>query len=142
MCAQLTQARGKISSKLKTDIKVLLISAPYIDLYGPIKIAAGRYFPLGIGYIASFLKQRGFQVILCEPEAQGMGYEEIKKLFLKEQPDVIGISSATPNFYNAVEIAKLAKSVGKGYSPGKRSETPVDVVSNSRMDVFPLGRSW
>ncbi len=92
-------------------LKVLLINAPYIDFYGPIKFAAGRYFPLGLGYIASFLVQRGFRVSLCEPEAQNMDYKSINKTLAVERPDVIGISSATPNFYNAVKLAKLAKSV-------------------------------
>ncbi|MBN1384719.1 MAG: cobalamin-dependent protein [Elusimicrobia bacterium] len=92
-------------------LKVLLISAPYIDFYGPIKFAAGRYFPLGLGYIASFLRQKGFQILLYEPEAQNMDYKAIGRVLSEERPDVVGISSATPNFYNAVELAKLAKSV-------------------------------
>jgi len=90
-------------------MKVLLINAPYVDLYGPIKFAAGRFFPLGLGYIASFLKQKGFDVSLYEPEAQKMDYDAIGRAFRVEQPDIIGISSATPNFHNAVKIAKLAK---------------------------------
>jgi len=90
-------------------LKVLLISASYIDSYGPIKLAAGRYFPLGLGYIVSVLKKNGYGVSLYEPEAQGMDRKAIKKVFAQEQPDLIGISSATPNFSNAIELAKLAK---------------------------------
>src|SRR3989339_793111 len=90
-------------------LNVLLISAPYVDLYGPIKSAAGRYFPLGLGYIASFLKKNGYSVSLYEPEAQKLNIEEISKIFAEKKPDIVGIGSATPNFYNAVELAKLAK---------------------------------
>ncbi|MBL7197448.1 MAG: cobalamin-dependent protein [Candidatus Omnitrophica bacterium] len=89
--------------------KIILISAPYIDLYGPIKIAAGRYFPLGLGYIAAFLKKNGFQVLILEPEAQNLNYETIGKILATEKPDVVGISSATPNFNNAIKLAKIAK---------------------------------
>jgi len=31
--------------------KVLLISPPYLDLYGKLSEAAGRYFPLGLANI-------------------------------------------------------------------------------------------
>jgi len=94
-------------------LKVLLISASYIDYYGPIKFAAGRYFPLGLGYIASFLRQKDYQVILYEPEAQNMDYRAIGKMLSEEKPDVVGISSATPNFQNAIELSRLAKSICK-----------------------------
>ncbi|MFH1309489.1 MAG: radical SAM protein [Candidatus Omnitrophota bacterium] len=90
-------------------MKILLISAPYVDYYGPIKLASGRYFPLGLGYIASYLRRKSHEVLLCEPEAQGLSYKMIHDIFFREKPDVIGISSATPNFYNAVKLAKLAK---------------------------------
>ena len=35
-------------------MRVLLIKAPYRDVYGPMKLAAGNYFLLGLGYIAAF----------------------------------------------------------------------------------------
>jgi len=89
--------------------RVLLIATPYIDLYGPIKSAAGYYFPLGLGYIAAFLKKHGFQVTLYEPEAQHMNYTSIRDIFRRDRPDVIGIGSSTPNFFNAIELAKIAK---------------------------------
>lgn len=92
--------------------KVILISAPYRDLYGPIKEAAGYYFPLGLGYIASFLMTHGFSVRLFEPEAQRLGLKDIEGIFRAEKPPIVGISSATPNFHNAVEIARLAKAAG------------------------------
>jgi len=90
-------------------LKILLISAPYIDLYGPIKSAAGRYFPLGLGYIAAFLRKNGYHISLYEPEVQKLNFNDISKIFAAEKPDIVGISCATPNFYNAVELAKLAK---------------------------------
>lgn len=92
-------------------IRVLLISPPYIDLYGGIKSAAGLYFPLGLGYLASFLRQHGVEVSLYEPEAQRLNGDAIRGIFAREQPDVIGITSATPNFHNAIELAKTAKAV-------------------------------
>lgn len=94
-------------------LKVILINAPYIDIYGPIKMAAGHYFPLGIGYIASYIRQFGIDVKLLDPEAQRLDDKDIKNIIEQEKPDLVGISSATPNFYNAVNIAKLAKNISK-----------------------------
>jgi len=93
-------------------MKVALINAPYIDLYGPIKSAAGRYFPLGLGYIASVLKRGGNEVIIIDPEAEGIDYSEIRRRLRNFSPRIVGISSATPNFGKACKIAKIAKEEG------------------------------
>ena len=90
--------------------KVFLLAPPYTDIYGDLKNVAGRYFPLGIGYIASYLiKYGGHEVRLCEPEAQGLtirGIEEIVKSF---NPDIVGITCSTANFTRAIELAKLCR---------------------------------
>lgn len=92
-------------------MNICLINAPYIDIYGPIKVSAGRYFPLGLGYIAAVLKENGHKVFLLDPEAEGINYATIAKRIEESNPDVIGISSATPNFPYAVKIAKIAKNL-------------------------------
>ena len=92
-------------------VRVLLISPPYVDLYGAFRTAAGLYFPLGLGYLASFLRKHGVEVSLYEPEAQRLSGDTIREIFAKEQPDLVGITSATPNFFNAVKLARIAKAV-------------------------------
>ncbi|MDD5440250.1 MAG: radical SAM protein, partial [Candidatus Omnitrophica bacterium] len=92
----------------------LLINAPYIDVYGPIKLAAGRYFPLGLGYIAAVLRDHGFTVRLIDPEAQSLAIGDIADIIRADKPMTVGISSATPNFSSAVKIAGLAKEIDPG----------------------------
>jgi radical SAM superfamily enzyme YgiQ (UPF0313 family) len=90
--------------------KVLLLSPSYIDLYGDLKKAAGRYFPLGIGYIASYLRAYGrHEIKMYEPEAQGLSLDDISRTIKTFGPDVIGITCSTPNFARAVELARLCK---------------------------------
>ena len=90
--------------------KILLLSPPYIELYGSLKKAAGRYFPLGLGYIASYLRTYGHHnVEMYEPEAQGLSYNDIAAIIKRFMPDVIGITCSTPNFLRAVELARLCK---------------------------------
>jgi anaerobic magnesium-protoporphyrin IX monomethyl ester cyclase len=90
--------------------KVIFVSPPYIDLYGKLGKAAGRYFPLGLGYIAAYLRHYGnHKVLMYEPEAQGLTYNDLKRIMKRESPDVIGLTCSTPNFHRALELAKIAK---------------------------------
>ncbi|MDD5645315.1 MAG: radical SAM protein [bacterium] len=89
-------------------MKVALVNTPFVNLYGPIKLSAGRYFPLGLGYISSFLKQYGHNVRIYDPEATGADMNLLRKELSDFNPGLVGITSATPNFQNAVEIAKMA----------------------------------
>jgi len=90
--------------------KVILISPPYVDLYGKLSKAAGRYFPLGLGYIASYLRTCGnHDVTMYEPEAQKLRYEDIAHLIKKNTPDVVGLTCSTPNFFRALELAEIAR---------------------------------
>jgi len=91
--------------------RVLLINAPYLDIYGPIKLAAGRYFPLGLGYIAAVLKAGGFDVRLIDPEAENISFKDMEGIVREWKPGLLGISSATPNFFNAIKIAGLTKRI-------------------------------
>lgn len=88
----------------------MLLSPPYVDLYGKLSRCAGRYFPLGLGYIASYLrKYGGHAVSLYEPEAQGLSYDDIARILKRDAPDIVGIGCATPNFPRALELASLAR---------------------------------
>lgn len=90
--------------------KILLLSPPYIDLYGQLEAAAGKYFPLGLGYIASYLQCYGkHEVQMYEPEAQGLSSADIMRIITSFKPDVIGLTCATPNFHRAIDLARLVR---------------------------------
>jgi len=87
-----------------------MLAPPYLDLYGKISRAAGRYFPLGPAYIASYLrKYGGHDVRMYEPEAQRLSYDDIRRIIKAEAPDVIGLTSSTPNFPRALELARICR---------------------------------
>jgi len=92
-------------------MKVLLIKAPYRDVYGPIKVAAGNYFLLGLGYIASYLRQHGHEVFMLDPEAQGLNHSACRERIKELRPQLIGISATSPDFANALKIAKMSREV-------------------------------
>lgn len=90
--------------------KILLLAPPFSYIYGNIGRVAGRYFPLGLGYIAAYLKKYGnYNVKLVDFEAQELQIEEIKKIIDDYNPSVIGITCSTPTFSNAVKLASLCK---------------------------------
>ncbi len=96
-------------------MRVLLIKAPYRDVYGPIKLAAGNYFLLGLGYIASFLRKNGHEVAMLDPEVQGFDYDTLINRASAFRPDVVGISATTPDFAGALKIAQLIKNKTKAF---------------------------
>lgn len=90
--------------------KVILLSPPYVDLYGGLNRAAGRYFPLGLGYIAAYLRRYGdHDVQMYEPEAQGLTYNDLAEIIKKAQPDVVGLTCSTPNFSRAIKLANIVR---------------------------------
>lgn len=91
-------------------VKVLLIAPPYLEIYGKLSKAAGRYFPLGIAYIASYLRKYGqHDVRMYEPEAQCLTYADFAEIIKTYSPDIIGLTCTTPNFSRALELTKISK---------------------------------
>lgn len=92
-------------------MKILLIDSPYYDLYGASKVAVSYYFPLGIGYLSSYLEKHGHEVELLV-ESKTHNILSILPAKLKSQKySLIGISSMTSAFPSAAKIAKMARSL-------------------------------
>ena len=90
-------------------MKIALINTPSLFTYGKIKSENNCSFPLGLGYIASYLKQGDHEVKLFDPEPYNMPFDYLWKKIKIFEPNLIGITSVTPNFMLAKEIAKNAK---------------------------------
>jgi len=90
-------------------MKVCLINTPYSEIYGELKSSVGIYFALGLGYVASNLLKYDFHVDFLDPEAENLDMEGIRDYILKKKPDIVGMSSATPNVSIANKIAKIIK---------------------------------
>jgi anaerobic magnesium-protoporphyrin IX monomethyl ester cyclase len=85
-------------------LNILLIEAPYD--YGRMEAMTKPHFPLGLGYIAAYLRQQGHQVRLLlslTPEVLLLQLQIFK-------PELVGISCMTPTFHQAVAICRVVKS--------------------------------
>ncbi|MCK5510458.1 radical SAM protein [Candidatus Parcubacteria bacterium] len=67
-----------------------------------------NFFPLGLGYIASFLKQKGHNVIFLDLSEKDFYLLKDPKVF---NADIVGISITTPQLGMSEKIIKILKSM-------------------------------
>jgi radical SAM superfamily enzyme YgiQ (UPF0313 family) len=89
---------------------VLLIEAPY-SYASSGKEVVGQYFPLGIGYLASYIRQFGYSVQIFQATLDESYDQELKDIILSFSPSLVGISVMTPSYPRAVEICNMMKDI-------------------------------
>ncbi len=67
--------------------------------------------PLGLGYLASILIQEGFNVKIVDMAALNQKVDELKSELSREEPSIVAITTTTQTYKNAIEVARLSKSV-------------------------------
>uniref|UniRef100_A0A7J2THG1 Radical SAM protein n=1 Tax=Archaeoglobus fulgidus TaxID=2234 RepID=A0A7J2THG1_ARCFL len=65
--------------------------------------------PLGLGYLASALRERGFKVRIIDDLVENLSFSELLKRV--KESTIVGITSTTPTFKAALEYAKRIKRV-------------------------------
>jgi len=90
-------------------MNIVLINAPYLDIYGSLNVGKNFNFPLGIGYIAGMLKKNGHTVAILEPEIYEMTAEDVVDYIKERSADIVGITCATANFKGAEKLARHIK---------------------------------
>lgn len=71
----------------------------------------GYYPPLGLMYIASMLKNNGYDVKILDCVPMNIGYNEIKDIVREYNPFVVGISTYTMSMVDVLETARIVKEV-------------------------------
>ena len=66
---------------------------------------------LGIGYLASVLRQRKHTVHIIDNSLEKFSYDSMRKNIESISPDIVGITSSTPMIYESIAMAKLSKEV-------------------------------
>lgn len=84
-------------------MNILLIEAPYD--YGRLESMTKPHFPLGLGYVAAYLRREGHTVRL----ALGLTPEVLLDQLQTFKPALVGVSCMTPTFPQAVAICNLVK---------------------------------
>lgn len=94
---------------MSSTASLVLIQTPYFNDYGPIRKAAGTYFPLGLGYISSYVRAHGHKVLFLDPNIQPLTQKDIVTFVQSATPLLVGISFMTPQFYAAKTLAASLK---------------------------------
>lgn len=84
-------------------MKVLLVFAPYTFM----KNVTSNQFPLGLGYLASYLHANHVDVKIADLR-HGTSRQFVK-LLTEYRPDIVGISCMTPNQNEAYRVARTVK---------------------------------
>lgn len=99
-------------------MKVLLIYPPNYNLVTPAlpevqEKGLGLFPPLGLMYIASYLKKHtAHEAEILDASVQKLSYDEIRERIKKFKPDIVGITAMTYMFYDTVSVARMAKEAG------------------------------
>ncbi len=93
-------------------MKVLLIYPPITmwERYSSdIGHAGGRQLPLGIFYLASYIRSKGHEVCVIDAEAQQKTVADLVAIASQFHPDAVGISATTVAFPRAIQVAEAIK---------------------------------
>ena len=91
-------------------MKILLVSPPSASAVKEVLGVSSP--PLGLAYIASLLESEGEDVRIIDSITENYTLEKIDKEMEKWGPDIVGVTSVTPTFYDAIKVAKIAKMHG------------------------------
>lgn len=97
--------------------------------------------PLGLGYIASVLRENGFSVKIIDNMVERLSLEELLKRI--EGSSILGISVTTPAFkkalYYAKEIKKRFQDIIIIFGGPHASLTPHEILRNDCVDAVCIG---
>lgn len=92
-------------------MKTLLIQPDAPKMYR-MGSTCSRSFPLGLGYIAAVL-EKYYDVIIIDMRVENIPSDSLKAKIAEINPKIVGITSDTISFHQALEIAQIVKQVNK-----------------------------
>lgn len=90
-------------------MKVLLINPPYGEVYSKVKSAEGVNPPLGLAYIAAYLRENDVDVNILDAHALQIGLLKLESKMPKF--DVVAVPSVTPSLSSSLEVLRIAKKI-------------------------------
>jgi len=119
-------------------MKVLLVNPPYGKVYSKVRTAEGINPPMGLAYIAAYLRKNGIDVSILDAHAFQIGMADLEKRL--PQFDVVAVPSVTPSLSSSIEVLKIARKVNPGCKTimgGPHiSALPFDTMKNNSVIDF------
>lgn len=98
--------------------------------------------PLGIAYIASYLREKGIKSNVIDQTFEGRA--TLERNLKKANPDILGLSTCTLKFLDSIEIAKLAKKINPNVIIIMGNAHPPilpEIIKNDCLDILVRGES-
>lgn len=92
-------------------IDILLVNPVFLSQNEAEKELMNPYFPLGLLYLAAFIREKGFQVEIFDGTFLE-GTKDFDEALVRLSPKVVGITAVKPNREMALDLAKKAGSFG------------------------------
>ncbi|MFA7707435.1 MAG: cobalamin-dependent protein, partial [Candidatus Pacearchaeota archaeon] len=114
-----------------------------ILLIYPNVVESPKDMSLGLGIISAMLKEKGHKVELIDTTFK-ITPKEITKKFKKFNPDLVAVTAATNDLYNAINICNLIKKIKSlpivcgGYHA---TIAPEDIIKQKCFDIAAIGES-
>lgn len=115
----------------------LLLAHPMFLAHSPDEQAASSpYFPLGILYLASWVREAGHTVAIYDGTFES-GPETFADALAEHQPDIVGVSALMPTREFALTVAQMADAAGAVVVLGGPDPTadPAPYLANEAVDV-------
>jgi len=96
-------------------MKILMLNPPFLYKFSRISrspaISRGGcvYYPIWMAYATGVLEKEGHNVKLIDAPAHGQEYEEIEKIALEFNPDLIVVDTVIASFNNDAKILEKLK---------------------------------
>ena len=90
-------------------MRIALINPPYLIIYQKLNIQQSASIPLGLLYIAAALEKAGHDVKVFDPNLHNTPLPELVSQLESFGPQLIGLTSVTPTFNAAKQIAAELK---------------------------------
>lgn len=117
-----------------TDI--LLVNPVFLNQNKAERALNTPYFPLGLLYLAAFLREEGFDVDIYDGTFKS-GIDDFAAVLETSRPDVVGISVVSPNRQQALQHAKTARHINAAVILGGPDPTrfPEDYLTHPEVDI-------
>lgn len=118
--------------------KIILVNPPLSnkDRYGNLASAGAYMPPLGLGFLASTLRNRGFEVSVLDCEALRLNIYQAANDIFSFKPDYVGITAVTVSIYSAARLASELKKIDSSLCI-ILGGAHVSAVPEETMSLFP-----
>jgi radical SAM superfamily enzyme YgiQ (UPF0313 family) len=128
------------------QLKIMLFTSPAGLAKGSVKKPSFGIQPLGILYLASYLKERAdfdYEIKVVDAYTSGNTAEDIRKVIADFKPHIIGVSAVTILIYDAQHICSIAKGIDRNIMTviggPHATSVPSDVANHPDTDVVVTG---